>query len=270
MNADPGSVFWLMEPLRGALIRAAVEWLDLPPGSRGLDLGCGIGLESRKLARAIAPGGSVVGLDLSPALLAMAGEDADEDTGAVDFTAGSWSALPFANANFDWVWSCDGVGYAPHTQQEAVHEIVRVLRPGGRAALLFWSGQSLLPGHPRLEAALNATRAGLAPFEECAPPELHAMRGLGWLRAAGLEQLRAQTLVQSVQAPLDAAINAALAALLEMRWGGCEMELCTADRYMYCRLCCPDSPDYILNAPDYYAFFTYSLFSGRAPEAIRV
>ncbi len=269
MSADPREVLKLMEPLRGALIRAAVEWLDLPPGSRGLDLGCGIGLESSKLARAAAPGGRVIGLDLSPAQLAMAGDDAGGDSGGVDFSAGSWSALPFAEDSFDWVWSCDGVGYAPHTLQEATHEIVRVLRPGGRAALLFWSGQSLLPGHPRLEAALNATRAGLAPFADCTPPELHALRGLGLLRAAGLEQLRAHTFVQSVQAPLDAAVYAALVALLDMRWGGCEMELCTADRYMYCRLCSPDSPDYILNTPDYYAFFTCSLFCGQAPANTR-
>jgi demethylmenaquinone methyltransferase/2-methoxy-6-polyprenyl-1,4-benzoquinol methylase len=55
----------------------------------------------------------------------------------------------------------------------------------------------------------------------------------------------------------------ALAALLEMRWPGAEGELSESDRAEYLRLSSPDSKDYILDLPDYYAFFTYSLFKGQ-------
>lgn len=251
-----------MDPLRGEIIREIIGWLGLPAGSRGLDIACGIGLEAARLAEAVAPAGSVVGTDLSTELM-LAGRER-LPAAAVEFAAADWSALPFSRASFDWVWSCDGVGYAPFTQERALAEIARVLKPGGRVALSFWSSQTLLPGYPRLEARLNATRAGLAPFEEGLPPALHAMRGLGWMRAAGLVDVRAKSFIRTVQAPLDEPLMAALTDLLDMRWGGCEGELSPADRGEYLRLCRPDSGDFILRDPDYCAFFTYTVFYCRA------
>jgi demethylmenaquinone methyltransferase/2-methoxy-6-polyprenyl-1,4-benzoquinol methylase len=55
-------------------------------------------------------------------------------------------------------------------------------------------------------------------------------------------------------------------ALFEMRWPGVEAELTQEDRAAYRRLCLPESPDFILNHPDYYAFFTYSMFHGTVPQ----
>jgi ubiquinone/menaquinone biosynthesis C-methylase UbiE len=40
---------------------------------------------------------------------------------------------------------------------------------------------------------------------------------------------------------------------------------CVEDWAQYQRLCQPESPDFILNLPDYYAFFTYSMFRGKVP-----
>ena len=50
--------------LRERLLRAAIRTLRPPRGSRGLDVGCGIGLQAMPLARAVGPGGHVTGLDL--------------------------------------------------------------------------------------------------------------------------------------------------------------------------------------------------------------
>ena len=58
----------------------------------------------------------------------------------------------------------------------------------------------------------------------------------------------------------------ALLDLFEMRWEGVEKELAKQDLEQYKRLCKPDSPDFILQHPDYYAFFTYSMFWGNIPE----
>jgi len=55
-------------------------------------------------------------------------------------------------------------------------------------------------------------------------------------------------------------------AILQMRWPGAEAELSPEDWAAYRRLCQPESADYILNQPDYYAFFTYSMFSGLVAE----
>lgn len=59
----------LMEPMRASLIQAAIEALDLPQGSHGLDTGCGIGLHVMALAEAVGPAGQVTGLDLNADLL---------------------------------------------------------------------------------------------------------------------------------------------------------------------------------------------------------
>jgi demethylmenaquinone methyltransferase/2-methoxy-6-polyprenyl-1,4-benzoquinol methylase len=53
--------------------------------------------------------------------------------------------------------------------------------------------------------------------------------------------------------------------LFEMRWPGAAEELPAADRAEFTRLCSPQSPDFILNAPDYYMLFTYTLFRAARP-----
>ena len=76
----------------------------------------------------------------------------------------------------------------------------------------------------------------------------------------------AQTFVGDVHAPLGDDICSALISLFQMRWGEPQTELSQEDWEKYQRLSQPDSPDFILNLPDYYAFFTYSLFSGKVAQ----
>src|SRR5512143_1752851 len=59
-------------PLREPILRAVIAALHLAPGSQGLDIGCGIGLQIPLLAEATGPDGHVTGLDLSAGLLAYA------------------------------------------------------------------------------------------------------------------------------------------------------------------------------------------------------
>ena len=60
------------DPLRDPVIRKVIRALDFPPGSKGLDAGCGIGLQTVLLAEAVGPEGHVTGLDLSPDFLVHA------------------------------------------------------------------------------------------------------------------------------------------------------------------------------------------------------
>jgi demethylmenaquinone methyltransferase/2-methoxy-6-polyprenyl-1,4-benzoquinol methylase len=255
-------------PLREPVLRSAIEALRLPWASRGLDAGCGIGLQAVLLAEAVGPAGHVTGLDLSPEFLALAG-DVVEKAGLserVSFREGDVRKLPFDDDTFDWAWSADCVGYAPMEPLPLVKELARVVRPGGCVAILAWSSEKLLPGYPLLEARLMATSAGIAPFVRGGKPASHFLRALGWFRQAGLEQPTARTFVGDAHAPLTDELRRALVALFEMRWPGVEAELTAEDRTVFQRLCLPGSPDFILDHPDYYAFFTYSLFYGKVAE----
>jgi hypothetical protein len=141
-------------------------------------------------------------------------------------------------------------------------ELSRVVRPGGRVPILAWSSEKLLPGYPLLEARLNGTSGGIAPFVMGKRPESHFFRALGWFREVGLEEPTARTFAGDAYAPLPEDQRQALEALFQMRWPGVEKELAQEEWMEYQRLCLPESPDYILDQPDYYAFFTYSMFSG--------
>jgi ubiquinone/menaquinone biosynthesis C-methylase UbiE len=253
------------DPLRVPVLRAAMRRLQLPAGSQGLDAGCGIGLQAMLLAEALGPAAHITGLDLSSELLAHA-EQLVAEAGLseqISFRKGDVRSLPFDDDVFDWAWSVDCVGYAPMEPVPLIQELARVVKPGGRVAILAWSSEKLLPGYPLLEARLGATSAGIAPFVKGKRPESHFTRALGWFREAGLENASAHTLAGGAHAPLSDDLRCALLALLQMRWPGVESELAPEDRAAYRRLCLPQSADFILDHPDYYAFFTYSMFQGR-------
>ena len=255
-------------PLRESIMRSAIEALRLPLGSRGLDAGCGIGLQALLLAEAIGPSGHVTGLDVSPEFLDR-GRDIIKQAGLserISFQEGDVAKSPFDDDTFDWVWSSDCVGYGPWEPLPLLLELARVAKPGGIVALTAWSSEKLLPGYPQLEARLGATSVGLAPFIPGKDPEKHFLRALAWFHEAGFKESRADTFINSVYAPLSADIRHALVALFKMRWPSVESELTATDGAEYQRLCLPQSPDFILNLPDYYAFFTYSMFHGRVTQ----
>jgi hypothetical protein len=158
----------------------------------------------------------------------------------------------------------DCVGYSAFLEPLPVLlELARVVKAGGSVAILAWSSEVLLPGYPLLEARLSATAAGIAPFVVGKRPELHFTRALGWFREAGLVETSVRTLAGGAHAPLSDGLREALGALFEMRWPDVESELAEEDRLAFQRLCQPGSPEFILDHPDYYAFFTYSMFCGR-------
>ena len=253
------------DPLREPTLRAIIQALQLPPASHGLDAGCGIGLQAFLLAEAIGVDGRVTGVDIMPELTAY-GEDLAAKAGLsnrVTFRAGDVSCLPFEENTFDWVWSADCIGYPAGDLGPLLQELMRVVKPGGRVILLGWSSQQLLPGYPLLEARLNATCSGYIPFLKDKRPETNFMRALSVFQSTGLQDVGAQTFVGEVQAPLSSGERTALSSLFGMLWGRPQPETSAEDWAEFERLCTPGSPDFILDVPDYYAFFTYSLFRGR-------
>jgi demethylmenaquinone methyltransferase/2-methoxy-6-polyprenyl-1,4-benzoquinol methylase len=135
-------------PLREPVLRSAIQALQLPSGSRGLDAGCGIGLQALLLAEAVGPAGHVTGLDLSPEFLAHARKTVKKSglLEQISFQEGDVNKLPFDDDTFDWVWSVDCVGYPTVAEPlPLLKDLARVVRSGGSVAILAWSSQQLLP-----------------------------------------------------------------------------------------------------------------------------
>jgi len=256
-------------------IRAAIRALQLPEGSQGLDVACGIGTHTLWLAEATSPDGQVIGMDISRDHLARARQTASESelSERVSFRCGDMYDLPFGDDSFDWVWNADTLWLASRQGNcsagvplPLMKELARVVRPGGTIAILFWSSQRLLPGYPLLEARLNATRAANYPYTESMRPESHILRTLGWLQRAGLDDPKVRTFVADVHPPLNDAVRRALTGSFQMLWGKAESEVSPQDWARFQRLCQPDSQGFILDLADFYAFITYSLFYARVPR----
>jgi demethylmenaquinone methyltransferase/2-methoxy-6-polyprenyl-1,4-benzoquinol methylase len=255
------------EPLRHDVMCEVVGAFAPAPGSRGLDVGCGIGGQTRLLAEAVGPCGHVTGIDVSGEVLARATEDAVA-AGLQDrvyFAAADMRDLPVADDSVDWLWSSDCIGYPCGDPMPALREAARVVTPGGRIAVSAWTSQVLLPGHAMLEARLNATCSAYAPHLEAARGETQFLCARRWFERAGLTLVTARTFVGEVRAPLDAAIRAALAALFEMLWGVPRPGAAGADVAEFRRLCRPDSAGFIGDVPGYYGFFTYTVVGGTVP-----
>jgi SAM-dependent methyltransferase len=121
--------------------RIALEMLSIASGDRVLDVGCGPGNFTRDFADA-AGDGLVVGIDASDAMLEVAVRNNAVDN--VAYVRGDAGALPFRDASFDAV-CCFAALYFIEEPMRALEEVVRVLAPGGRVALLSTCNRGPLP-----------------------------------------------------------------------------------------------------------------------------
>ena len=123
-----------ISPHHAVLITAAA----FAPGERVLDIGCGNGLTSRDAARAVGPSGSVLGVDLSGPMLAVAAQLAEEEgLDNVRFEQGDAQVQSFEPGAYYLVISRFGVMFFLDPVA-AFTNIASALRPGGRAAFLVW------------------------------------------------------------------------------------------------------------------------------------
>lgn len=121
--------------------RIASEMMSISPGDRVLDVACGPGNFTRDFASR-AGGGLVVGLDASATMLAVAVRETA--CGNVAYVRGDAADLPFRSDSFDAA-CCFAALYLIGEPMRALEEIVRVLAPGGRVALLASCSRGALP-----------------------------------------------------------------------------------------------------------------------------
>ncbi len=128
---DAGNALPDIRALKPVMLRQ----LALGPGMRLLELGCGAGDDARATARQLRDSGSVVGIDAVPTLVAEATRRSLDGGLPVEFRVGDALALDLEDESFD---RCRVERLLMHIDGDpatAVAEVVRVLRPGGRAVV---------------------------------------------------------------------------------------------------------------------------------------
>lgn len=121
-------------------------------GWRVLDLGCGAGVDVFLAAMKVGDKGSVVGLDMTDAMLERARQNAKAGGFTnVSFTKGEIEKMPFADSTFDLVISNCVINLVPD-KSRAYREIHRVLNSGGRFAIADMATRGVLPENIRKSA----------------------------------------------------------------------------------------------------------------------
>ena len=156
---------WVTTPAAAKLVAFA----GIQAGQKVLDVGCGTGVVAVTAARL---GATVSGLDLTPALLERAKENAELAGVSIEFREGDVEALPYNDAAFDVVLSQFGHMFGPRPVV-AVGEMLRVLRAGGRIAFSTWPPELYTGRMFALMAAyLPPSPEGAAPPPQWGNPEI--------------------------------------------------------------------------------------------------
>jgi arsenite methyltransferase len=145
---------------RRRLARAA---LAAAPGERILDVGCGPGFYCVELLEEVGPEGSIVGLDSSAPMLALAARRC-EGHGNVEFDEADATSLPVEDASFDAALCVQVLEYVPDLPA-GLAELYRAVRPGGRVVVwdVDWATVSWHSADPaRMTRVLRAWDKHLA------------------------------------------------------------------------------------------------------------
>jgi len=251
--------------------RHIIADLALPPASRGLDVGCGVGLYGLWLAEAVGKDGRVIGIEPEAARVeaARALVGGRLESGRLELREGDGTAIPLPDASVDWLWCGDVLHHIVETER-ALREFLRVVRPGGR--IIIKESQVLsalfLPGHPELERRIQLAEirrtldeGGGRSFQE------RRQTTLASLRAVGVPEVAMRTYLLERRAPLGPADHDYIQHTVFTRnWGERIQSLLTTEDWdRRSALCEAGSRGNILLNPDYFCLYPISVFIARIP-----
>jgi SAM-dependent methyltransferase len=248
-------------------LRQAIANLGLKTGMRVLDAGCGTGEALQWLSDAVAPHGTVVGIDLAAAHVCAARARA---SGQALVLQADVSQPPLAPRSFDLVWSVNTINHL-REPLAGVQGLAGLLCPEGRIAV----GQSsLLPDmffawDSRLERlTTEAVRRYYRDRYGLSERDLTDTRSIvGLLRRAALRNVRAQTLIIERVSPLNPADEAYLReAIFRDTWGERLRPYLSSEDYdELAALCDPRHPAFALRRTDFHFLQTFTVAVGQVP-----
>jgi SAM-dependent methyltransferase len=174
---------------------------NITSGQRVLDVACGTGALTVAVAGRVSPGGTVLGLDANPEMLAVARRKHPD----IEWHDGYAEALPFADASFDAVVSQFGLMFCDD-RVASLCEMQRVLRPGGHLAVAVCDALEHSPGYASLAALLErlfgkpVADAFRAPFVLGDAAALHALCRDAGIAAASVSQYQGIVRFASIDA----------------------------------------------------------------------
>lgn len=164
--------------------------LEVGPDDAVLDVACGTGVLARELARRRGSTRGITGVDINPGMLAVARDRAP----GIVWEEGPAEALPFKDGSFAAV-GCQFALMFFEGRDAALHEMWRVLAPGGRLAVAVWDRVETSPGYAAMVELLDelfgqeAADALRAPFDLGDPAAL-----LPLFERAGIPDVHVNTL----------------------------------------------------------------------------
>ena len=178
--------------------RIRLAQLGLRPGDNALDVGCGLGEVAAMLAELVGPGGRVIGVDPSEAMVAQA-RLTTKGLSQVEIASGNAMALDLPTETFDAVYS-ERVFMHLDDPATAVREVVRVTKPGGRVMIVD-------PDHSMTRVDVADMETGAVLFWTMATSKMKNPRSgtllLSQFRDAGLDDVSISGTVSALREPMS-------------------------------------------------------------------